>query len=104
LIYANHQLLVSFDRNNQVYLINVEIDHISFGLDAPSLNEENPADEEENPSNEEENSSIPNQSSDGYLGVITPEDEVGCRRNSKESYIFLLLFFPLFRRNQETTR
>ena len=53
LIYVNHQLLVSFDRNNQVYLINVEIDHASFGLDAPSLNEADPSNEEENPSDEE---------------------------------------------------
>ena len=93
LIHANHQLLVSFDRNNKLYLINIEIDHASFGLDAPLYNDES--------SLEEEGSSNQDQTSDGYLGIITSEDEVGCR-NSKNAYLFIFLFLPLIRRYQDT--
>lgn len=94
LIYANHQILVSFDRNNQVYLINIEIDHASFGLDSPPQSAENVLEEEDSSSNQE-------QTSDGYLGIITSEDEVGCR-NSKNAYFFMLLFLPFLRRYQDT--
>ena len=94
LIYANDQLLVSFDRNNQVYLINIEIDHASFGLEYPLQNGDDSLEEDEG-------TSKPNQTSEGYLGVITSEEEVGCR-NSNNAYLFILILLPVIRRYQDT--
>ena len=80
--------------NNQVYLINIEIDHASFGLETPLQNGNDSIEEDEGTPN-------PDQTSDGYLGIIESEEEVGCR-NTKNSHLFILLLLPLIRRYQDT--
>ena len=89
MFYADRHLLIGFDRNNQLYLLDVDIDETSFGLQDIDILDI--------PLQDSADTSEDQTTSDGYLGVIETEKQ-GCHNRSRALFLFSILLYPIRRR------